>query len=74
MTREEFYQKCLEERGYVCPANEFDDPDFHNKRFADTCNAAACPYYKSICRIFGGKKKTPSQRRKLVEKLKEDTK
>lgn len=68
-TKEEFYAKCLNTYGYVCPANEFDQPDFSELTFFDTCNSNWCPFFKSICRHFGGKKKTVSDRRRLAQEL-----
>lgn len=71
-TREEFYTRCLKENGYICPANKFDQPNFSKMTFADTCNPAWCPYYKSICQHFGGKRKRISERRKLAMELREN--
>ena len=68
-TREEFYTRSLKEHGYICPANKFDQPNFSKMTFADACNAGWCPYYNSICRHFGGKRKSISERRKLAVEL-----
>ena len=70
-TREEFYTRCLKDHGYICPANKFDLPNFSQVTFASTCNADWCPYYKSVCRHFGGKRKSISERRKLAVELRE---
>lgn len=70
-TREEFYVRCIKDNGYICPSNRFDHPDFSVTSFADTCNPNWCPYYRSICQHFGGKRKTPAQRRRLVERIME---
>ncbi|MBQ4331383.1 MAG: hypothetical protein IJC31_06060 [Spirochaetaceae bacterium] len=68
-TREEFYTRCLKDHGYICPANKFDLPNFSQVTFASACNADWCPYYKSVCRHFGGKRKSISERRKLAVEL-----
>lgn len=70
-TREEFYTRCLKDRGYICPANKFDLPNFGQMTFAGACNADWCPYYKSVCQHHGGKKKSISERRKLVTEIRE---
>lgn len=55
MQREEFMQDQMRRKGYVCPNNRFENPDWENTCITAMCNAAKCTHYGDDCIVYGKK-------------------
>ena len=61
-TYEELVALSMATKGYVCPGNDWDTPEFENTPVIDICTD--CPHFKKDCIVYG----TESAKKKWQKK------